>query len=112
MSRKFTRQVSPCRTITKRHSKTYAPVFGSGYLVFDDGSSPMVGYKLVLDRDSFCGGGFLIGLSEEDSLKAERYKMLRLSLGSDKYLELAVGHYDGPSLPIVVLGLTTASDRS
>jgi hypothetical protein len=89
----------------------YQGFYGSGYLIFDDGSSPMAGYKFVLDRDDFSGGGFLLGLNEEDSIKAAQHKTVRLSVGSDKYFALVVGRYDGDNLPIAVLGFTTGPDE-
>ena len=41
---------------------TFWSFHGSGYLVLDDKSSPMVGYKFVLRRDNFTGGGVMIHL--------------------------------------------------
>jgi hypothetical protein len=87
----------------------YQCVYGSGYLILDDGSSPLVGYKVILDLDDFSGGGFLLGLNDEDSFKVGQLQTVRLDIG-DKYLALLVGRYDGDSLPIVVLGLTTGPD--
>jgi hypothetical protein len=85
-------------------------VYGSGYLILDDGSSPMVGYKVILDLDDFSGGGFLLGLNEKDSFKVAQLQTVRLDIG-DKFLALLVGRYDGDALPIVVLGLTTGPDK-
>ena len=94
----------------------YKSFYGSGYLIFDDddGSSPLTGYKLVIDLDDFSGGGFLLGLSEEDAYKAAQLGTVRLSLGTNgQYLTLVVGRYDGDAdwLPVSALGLTTGPDK-
>ena len=51
----------------------YKSFYGSGYLIFDDDDNDiptlMTGYKLVIDIDDFSGGGFLLGLNEEDLIK-------------------------------------------
>ena len=49
----------------------YKSFYGFGYLIFDDDDLPrlMTGYKLVIDIDDFSGGGFLLGLNEEDLIK-------------------------------------------
>ena len=74
-----------------------------------DGSSPLVGYKVILDLDDFSGGGFLLGLNEKDLFKVGQLQAVRLDIGH-KYIALLVGRYDGDALPIVVLGLTTGPD--
>ena len=38
-------------------SSTYQCVYGSGHLILDGGSSPLVGYNIILDLDDFSGGG-------------------------------------------------------
>ena len=88
----------------------YKSFYGSGYLIFDDdgGPSPITGYKLVIDIDGFSGGEFLLGLNDEDSYKVAQLGTVRLSLGTTgQYLALVVGRYDGDSLPVLAIGLTT-----
>jgi hypothetical protein len=91
----------------------YKSFYGSGYLIFDDDDdlpTLMTGYKLIIDIDDFSGGGFLLGLNEEDSYKAAQLGSVRLSLGTvGQYLSLVVGRYDGDAdwLPVLALGLTT-----
>jgi hypothetical protein len=90
----------------------YKSFYGSGYLILDDddGPSTMTAYKLVIDLDDFSGGGFLLGLNDEDSSKAAQIGTVRLSLGTvGQYLKLVVGRYDGDAdwLPVLSLGLTT-----
>jgi hypothetical protein len=92
--------------------RVYKSFYGSGYLIFDDDDNDiptlMTGYKLVIDIDDFSGGGFLLGLNEEDSYKAAQLGSVRLSLGTvGQYLSLVVGRHDGDWLPVLALGLTT-----
>jgi hypothetical protein len=65
---------------------TYGSFHGSGYLLLDDKSSPMVGYKFVLRRDNFSGGGIILGLNDEDALKAAELKNVQLSVGPENFL--------------------------
>jgi hypothetical protein len=81
---------------------TYGSFHGSGYLLLDDKSSPMVGYKFVLRRDNFTGGGVILGLNDEDAVKAAELKNVRLNVGPGKFFELLVGYCDGDSLPVAV----------
>jgi len=90
----------------------YQSIYGSGYLILEDGSSPQVGYKIIIDGDDWGGGGFLLDLSEEDSLKAAELKIGRLRISTDKYLAVVIGRYDGDSLPLVVLGAIKLPNRA
>jgi hypothetical protein len=87
----------------------YFPVYGSGYLRLD-GSLLSVAYKFMLNHENFTGGGFLLGLGDEDSLKAAEIGAVELSVSPNKYLSLVVGRYDGDWLPAAVLGLTVIHD--
>jgi hypothetical protein len=89
--------------------ETFGSFHGHGYLLIGDKSSPMVGYKFVLRRDNFSGGGVILGLSEEDAFKAAELKNVLLSVGSDKFFELLVGYYDGNPLPAAVMGFAAAA---
>jgi hypothetical protein len=93
-------------------NETFGSFHGSGNLILDDKSSPMVGYKLVLRRDNFNGGGVIFGLSEDDAVKAAKLKTVRLQVASDKFFELVVGHYDGDQSTAAVTGLTTAEPKN
>jgi hypothetical protein len=90
----------------------YQSIYGSGYLLLEDGSSPQVGYKIIIDGDDWGGGGFLLGLSEEDSYKAAQLKIGRLRISVDKYLAIVIGRYDGDWLPLVVLGAVKPPETS
>ena len=87
---------------------TFGSFHGSGYLLLDDKSSPMVSYKFVLRRVNFSGGGVIVGLNDEDAAKAPDLKNVRLKVAIDKYFELLIGYYDRDPLPVAVIGLTTA----
>lgn len=87
---------------------TFGSFHGSGYLLLDDKSSPMVSYKLVLRHDNFSGGGVILGLNDEDAVKAAELKNVHLQVASDKFFELVVGYYDGDPLSAAVIGLTAA----
>lgn len=87
---------------------TFGSFHGSGYLLLDDKSSPRVSYKFVLRRDNFSGGGVILGLKDEDAVKAAKLKNVQLSVGPGKFFELLVGYYDGNPLPAAVTGLTAA----
>jgi hypothetical protein len=81
----------------------YQSIYGSGYLILEDGSSPLVGYKIIIDGNDWGGGGFLLGLGEEDSYNAQ-LQICRLRISPDKCLAIVIGRWDGDSLPLVVVG--------
>lgn len=85
---------------------------GRGYLLLDNTSAPMVDYKFVLRRDNFSGGGVVLGLNEDDAVKAAELKNVRLQVASDNFFELVVGHYDGDQSTAAVTGLTTAEPKN
>jgi hypothetical protein len=91
------------------NTNAYFPVYGTGYVKLG-GSRSSVAYKFVLHRETLAGGGFLLGLSEEDSMKAAELGAIELAVGINKHLSLVVGRYDGDRLPAIALGLTDTSD--
>ncbi len=88
---------------------TFTSTYGSGYIRFEDGSSTLTGYKLVLDIADLTGGGFLFGLSQDDSIRIAELTSVFLSIAPSEYLALVPGRYDGDWLPVVSLGVIANS---
>ena len=84
---------------------TFGAFYGSGYLTVGDRWRPMVGYKLVLRREDFSGGGVLVGLNDEDVTKASELGNVFLSISQEQFLVLVVGPYDGDGLATAVNGV-------
>ena len=86
-------------------NETFGAFNGIGYLTVGDNWKPEAAYKLLLHRGNFSGGGVIIGLNEDDAIKAAEHQYVLLDAGGDHFFKLVVGHYDGEALTTAVTGL-------